>query len=154
MMLIRSFSHRRLQINEPIGALKRVCIHREVNSLTVIRSKTSPDRDGRLYGCPVELTLDLIGGKWKTILLARLKSGRLRYSELRRAVPDLADKVLTQRLHELQDAGLVLRIERQGAVHYSLSPQGASLAPALGQLYRWGETQGRRIGARFRAPAA
>lgn len=107
---------------------------------------------GRLYGCPVELALELIGGKWKTIILARLKGERMRYGELRRAIPGLADKVLTQRLHELENAGLLGRDEDGGAVRYFLSPRGESLAPALEQLYMWGENQGRLIAARFRTP--
>lgn len=53
-------------------------------------------RRARLYGCPVELTLDLIGGKWKTVILARLKQAPMRYGELRRAVPGLADKMFTR----------------------------------------------------------
>jgi DNA-binding HxlR family transcriptional regulator len=106
----------------------------------------------RLYGCPVELTLALLGGKWKTIILARLKGKRLRYAELRRMIPNLADKVLSQRLYELEDAGLVKRHKESDVMRYALSPLGESLAPALTQLFVWGEREGKRIGARFRAP--
>ncbi|TIT84977.1 MAG: helix-turn-helix transcriptional regulator, partial [Mesorhizobium sp.] len=52
-------------------------------------------RRGRLYGCPVELALDALGGKWKTVILARIKERPLRYSELRRMIPSLSDKMLT-----------------------------------------------------------
>jgi DNA-binding HxlR family transcriptional regulator len=107
---------------------------------------------GRLFGCPVELALSLIGGKWKTILIARLKQGPLRYSELRRMVPDLADKVLTQRLHELEGDGFVKRIpsSARGAVRYGLTERGSSLSPALEALYRWGERAADESGVRFR----
>jgi DNA-binding HxlR family transcriptional regulator len=110
---------------------------------------------GRLFGCPVELALSLIGGKWKTILIARLKQGPLRYSELRRMVPDLADKVLTQRLRELETDGFVERIpaSESGATRYSLTERGDSLSPALEALYAWGERAARETGVRFR-PAA
>lgn len=112
------------------------------------RGRASPR--GRLYGCPVEYTLDLIGGKWSTVVLARLKGERLRYGELRRAIPDLADKVLTQRLHGLEDAGLLTRDECDGIITYALSPLGESLSPALEQLYAWGERRGAEDGVRFR----
>jgi DNA-binding HxlR family transcriptional regulator len=109
-------------------------------------------RSARLFGCPVELALSLIGGKWKTIILARLKQGPLRYGELRRTVPDLAEKVLTQRLRELEADGFVTRVSAVGsrATRYTLSDRGRSLSPALEALYAWGERAARESGARFR----
>ena len=107
---------------------------------------------GRLFGCPVELALSLIGGKWKTILIARLKQGPLRYGELRRMVPGLADKVLTQRLRELETDGFVQRISASdgGALRYALTDRGTSLSPALEALYAWGERAAQENGVRFR----
>ena len=55
----------------------------------------------KFVSCPVELSLTLISGKWKPVLLAHLKEGPLRYGELRKLVPRLSDKMLTQRLAEL-----------------------------------------------------
>lgn len=81
---------------------------------------------------------------------ARLKGERLRYGELRKAIPDLADKVLTQRLRSLEEAGLLTRDERDGIVAYALDPFGASLSPALEQLYAGGEVHGGEAGVRFR----
>jgi DNA-binding HxlR family transcriptional regulator len=103
----------------------------------------------------VELALSLIGGKWKTILIARLKQGPLRYGELRRMVPDLADKVLTQRLRELESDGFVQRIPASGngATRYALTDRGISLSPALEALYAWGERAAQEQGVRF-SPAA
>ncbi|MER8732271.1 helix-turn-helix transcriptional regulator [Mesorhizobium sp. M1227] len=62
---------------------------------------------GRLYGCPVEFALDALGGKWKTVILARIKEQPMRYSDLRRLIPSLSDKMLTQRLAELVEIGFV-----------------------------------------------
>jgi len=59
--------------------------------------------------CPVALTLNLIGGKWKALILWNLLEGTMRYSELRRAVPDATPKMLTQQLRELEADGLVTR---------------------------------------------
>ena len=87
-------------------------------------------------GCPVELTLDRLAGKWKTILLARLKSGPQRYADLRASVPGLSDKVLTDRLHELRADGLVDQ-DPQGRYH--LSEEGETLRPVLQSLYDWGQ---------------
>ncbi len=90
-------------------------------------------------GCPVELALELLGGKWKPVILARLKAGPLRYGELRRLIPALSDKMLTERLADLQAQGLVERIA-EGA-GYRLTARGESLRPVLGALYDWGQTQ-------------
>jgi len=109
---------------------------------------------GRLFGCPAELSLDLLGGKWKTIILARLKGERMRYGELRRAIPDLTDKVLTQRLREMEQGGFLIREDADGAITYRLSPLAQSLTPALQTLYDWGEVQGTLAGARFHTESA
>ena len=98
-------------------------------------------------GCPTELALELLGGKWKMVILARLKDGPLRYGELRRLIPRLSDKVLTQRLADLQERGLVAREAAAGeAARYRLTPQARALRPLLQQLYDWGEAQARRLG--------
>lgn len=108
---------------------------------------------GRLFGCPVELALSQIGGKWKTVLIARLKQGPLRYSELRRMVPDLADKVLTDRLRELESDGFVKRIpaSARSTTRYTLTERGLSLSPVLEALYNWGQRAANDAGVRFRA---
>jgi DNA-binding HxlR family transcriptional regulator len=94
------------------------------------------------YGCPVELSLDLVGGKWCTVILAWLKEAPHRYGELRDRMPGLADKVLTQRLKELESRGLVAKTRRDkaGTGHaWQLTKRGESLRPALEALYAWGE---------------
>jgi len=105
---------------------------------------------GRLYGCPVELALDQIGGKWKTVVLSRLKIEPMAYSDLRRAIPGLADKVLTQRLKDLVADGFVERRRNEdGGAVYVLTAEGRSLTPVLEALYAWGLEAGERFGARF-----
>ncbi len=103
------------------------------------------------FGCPVELTLEVLGGKWKPVILAHLKDGALRYGELRARIPNLSDKVLTERLRDLEDRGLVARqstgsatrgAARRGErpqVVYRLTKRGHSLRPILTALYAWGE---------------
>ena len=95
----------------------------------------------RDYGCPVELSLDFVGGKWRTVILAWLKEAPHRYGELRKRVPGLTDKVLTQRLRELETLGLIAKqpVGRQRSTHvYGLTRRGESLRPVLDALYDWG----------------
>jgi DNA-binding HxlR family transcriptional regulator len=88
------------------------------------------------------LSAILLGGKWKTVILARLKERPLRYGELRRLIPRLSDKVLTERLAQLQQQGLIMRTEAGGAAgRYRLTGEGERLRPLLQQLYDWGQTQ-------------
>lgn len=105
---------------------------------------------GRLYGCPVEFALDALGGKWKTVILARIKQP-LRYSELWRTIPSLSDKMLTQRLADLVDIGfVVLEASPDGKGRYTLTDRGRDLAATLQALYDWGDVHGRAVGVRFR----
>lgn len=102
----------------------------------------------KIYGCPVELSLDLLGGKWKPVILARLKDRPLGYGELRRLLPLLSDKMLTERLKELEDRGLTRREAIAGAgerSRYRLTERGESLRPVLQALYDWGEVAAREF---------
>jgi DNA-binding HxlR family transcriptional regulator len=93
------------------------------------------------YGCEVELALEFVGGKWKTVILAYLKEEPHRYRDLRTRIGGISDKVLTERLKDLEQLGLVEK--RPGAADggskvYHLSDRGESLRPVLDALYRWG----------------
>lgn len=95
----------------------------------------------RPYHCPVELAMDVIGHKWTAVILSHLKEGVHRYGELRRRMPDVSEKMLTQRLRELERARLVTRTVHDGVpapVSYRLTDEGVSLAPVLQSLYDWG----------------
>ena len=106
------------------------------------------------YGCPVELTLEFVGRKWRTVILAWLKEAPHRYGELRRRVPGLSDKVLTQRLKELESLGLIARRPgRQRATHvYELTARGESLRPVLDALYAWGHSMAPALKVRVGPP--
>ena len=104
------------------------------------------------YGCPVELAIEFVGGKWKTVILAWLKEGPHRYHELRARMPGVADKVLTERLKDLEQLGLVGKtpINDLGSVCvYHLTERGESLRPVLEALYAWGETIGSDLPVTF-----
>jgi DNA-binding HxlR family transcriptional regulator len=102
----------------------------------------------KTFTCPTEFTLRVLGGKWKTVILCFLKIRPLRYAELRKLIPALSDKVLSERLGELVDTGLVSRqtIGKEKAEVYKLSARGQSLSNVLDGLYRWGETHADEFG--------
>lgn len=92
--------------------------------------------------CPIEKTLRMIVGKWKTILLWHLSSGKKRYGELKKLVPGVSEKMLIQSLRELEKDKLVLRkvyLEIPPKVEYILSKRGKSLSPLICALNTWGE---------------
>lgn len=93
------------------------------------------------YQCSMELTLDLIGGKWKSLILWHLGDTTLRFSELRKTIPQITPKMLTQQLRELEESGLVSRYiytQIPPKVEYSLTPAGKSLLPILATMCEWG----------------
>ena len=98
-------------------------------------------RLAKRFGCPVELSLELLAGKWKPVILARLKERPYRYSELRKLIPTLSTKMLTERLRDLEVQGLVERRGIAGKPHsvYRLTARAESLKPVLQALYEWGK---------------
>ncbi|AMK09863.1 MAG: winged helix-turn-helix transcriptional regulator [Pseudodesulfovibrio sp.] len=94
------------------------------------------------YYCSVELTLQVIGGKWKPIIMHRLGSeGTLRFSEVKRSIPNITQKMLTQQLRELESDGVVLREvypQVPPKVEYSLTDLGRSVMPVIASLSEWG----------------
>lgn len=93
------------------------------------------------YQCPVEATLELIGGKYKALILFHLIGGAQRFNELGRLVPRATPKMLTQQLRELERDGLVIRTVYPilpARVEYTLSERGRSFAPILNAMCEWG----------------
>ena len=91
--------------------------------------------------CPVEATLDLIGGKYKALILWHLSDGVLRFSELRSRIPKATPKMLTQQLRELETQALIHREVYPvipPKVEYSLTETGRSLMPILVAMRDWG----------------
>jgi DNA-binding HxlR family transcriptional regulator len=101
--------------------------------LSKIKAKT--------YQCPLSLSIDLIGGKWKSIILWQLREKVLRFSQLKRRLPGITQKMLTQQLRELESDGLIARVvypQVPPKVEYSLTEYGQTVLPVLRLMFKWG----------------
>lgn len=91
--------------------------------------------------CPVSTLLELIGGKWKPVILYCLRQDTRRFGEIAVRIPSISRKVLTDQLRELEEAGLIKREafkEIPPRVEYSMTDLGRSLAPILDAMEKWG----------------
>ncbi|MFN3613225.1 MAG: winged helix-turn-helix transcriptional regulator [Rubrimonas sp.] len=96
--------------------------------------------------CPVESTLSVIGGRWKPLILYHLRDRPRRFNELRRLMPKVTQRMLTQHLRELEADGVVIRDVRDQVpphVEYSFSAKGRSLLPILDAMADWGRSNRR-----------
>ncbi|MFC5823645.1 winged helix-turn-helix transcriptional regulator [Nonomuraea insulae] len=103
------------------------------------------------YFCGIDAAMDVVAGKWKSLILWELHNyGTRRFAELRRGLPGVSEKMLIQHLREMEEDGLVHREvyrEVPPKVEYSLTEHGVSLNAALAPLGRWGTERMQRIGA-------
>ncbi|WP_076858677.1 winged helix-turn-helix transcriptional regulator [Bradyrhizobium mercantei] len=93
--------------------------------------------------CPIEEVMQMLSGRWPTLLIYYLKQGTKRFSDLRRDNPTISHKMLTLELRKLEDAGIVERSEFEGyplRVEYQLTPAGHRLVPLIDALGDWWET--------------
>ena len=96
----------------------------------------------KVVGCPVETAIEIIGGRWKVLILQELFGGTRRFSELHRALSGVSHRTLTQQLRELESRGIVRRkVHRQvpPKVEYSLTPIGETLKPVIAVMHEWAE---------------
>ncbi|WP_026471003.1 winged helix-turn-helix transcriptional regulator [Alkanindiges illinoisensis] len=92
-------------------------------------------------GCPVEGVLEIIGGKWKGVILYHLLDETLRFNEIRRRLPGITQRMLTNQLRELEASGIVFRqvyAEVPPKVEYYLTSKGKTLAPIIRAMELWG----------------
>jgi DNA-binding HxlR family transcriptional regulator len=102
-----------------------------------------------IYHCPLDVTMSIIGKKWVTLIMWYLKDGVLRNGELLRLIPQITQKMLTQRLKELEHADIVNRkmySQIPPKVEYSLTPRGLELLKVFDCLASWGEAYANSYG--------
>jgi DNA-binding HxlR family transcriptional regulator len=102
------------------------------------------------YHCAMDITMDYIGGKWKTVVLWYLRKDKKRYGELRKLIPDITERMLSIQLKQLEEDGLVKRevfTEKPPLkVEYSLTDFGKTLIPVIEAIALWGRTLGEEKG--------
>jgi len=100
--------------------------------------------NGKEFPCCASLTMGVIGGKWKTVILYHLMDSSLRYSELRKAMPTVTERTLSLQLKKLEIDGIVKRSvyykKPPLKVEYSLTPLGVTLLPVIRAIVDWGES--------------
>lgn len=105
----------------------------------------------------VSTTLDIIGGKWKILILYHLCAGTQRFNELRRLLPDITQRMLTLQLRELEDDGIVHREvypQVPPKVEYSLTEFGTTLMPVIDVMHAWGEQYAGECAKHRKSPQA
>jgi DNA-binding HxlR family transcriptional regulator len=98
-------------------------------------------KNGKTYHCPVEAALEVIGGKWKPLILWALGDNVMRFNELQKGLPGVNSKMLTKQLRELEQDGIILRTiypEVPPRVEYTITDFGRTLIPILQALCNWG----------------
>jgi DNA-binding HxlR family transcriptional regulator len=108
------------------------------------------------HACAVEAFLDVLGGRWKGMILFHLLPGTRRFGELRRLLPHVTQRMLTNQLRELEKDGIVARkvyAQVPPRVEYTLTPLGQKLSPILAQMAMWGDAYMRRYEAAKKAKA-
>lgn len=101
------------------------------------------------YSCPVEAAMDVVGGKYKAIIIYHLIDSTLRYNELQKEIPQATPKMLSQQLKELESDGIINRVLYPVVppkTEYSLTELGKTLVPIVRELCAWGENYFKLLG--------
>jgi DNA-binding HxlR family transcriptional regulator len=109
------------------------------------RRAAAPQDCPRPEDCPVQVTLDVLGGRWKPLALYHLRGGTRRFNELRRVMPGVTQRMLTATLRDLERDGVIRREifpEVPPRVEYTMTPLGESLRPILDAMAAWGSARG------------
>ena len=99
------------------------------------------DLHGETFHCALDVTMSFIGGKWKSVILWYLRNKTMRFSELKKQIPDITEKMLSLQLKALEESGLINRevfMEVPLKVEYSLTDFGKSLTPVVEMIAKWG----------------
>lgn len=103
---------------------------------------------GEEYSCPLELAMDVIGGKWKALIIFHLQNGALRSNDLQRRIEGISNKMFTQAVRELEKAGVIERTIYPVVppkVEYQLTDLGRSVLPNINDFTQWGRFVGQKV---------
>lgn len=109
-----------------------------------ILALSKEDFEKKFQSCPVTFTMNVIGGKWKPIIMTRIKMGINRFGLLQRSIPTISKQMLTAQLRELEEDGMINRkvfAEVPPRVEYSISEKGVGIFPILESMASWGKNQ-------------
>jgi DNA-binding HxlR family transcriptional regulator len=123
---------------------QKVCVMRKIKEA----STNNENRKTVMTDCPVSYTLDKMGGRWKPLILWHLRKEKKRYSELRKSIPAITEKMLIQHLKQLEEDQLIIRsvVEVMPPhVEYTLSKPGRELMSALNAMAAWGLKNSKRF---------
>ncbi len=105
--------------------------------------------NGEVFHCAMDVAMNYIGGKWKTVVLWYLLDKPKRFSELKRDIPDITEKMLSMQLRQLEKDGLLTRkiyAEVPPRVEYFLTKEGKTLIPMIKEIAEWGKYMGKKYG--------
>jgi DNA-binding HxlR family transcriptional regulator len=105
--------------------------------------------NGHIYHCALDITMSYIGGKWKSVVLWYLRKGTKRFSELKKHIPEITEKMLSLQLKQLEQDGIIGRTvypEVPPRVEYYLTAEGKTLIPMLEEMAAWGRKKGKKEG--------
>lgn len=105
--------------------------------------------NGRTYHCALDVTMDYIGGKWKSVVLWYLRKEKKRFGELKKHIPDITEKMLSMQLKQLEENGIVHREvfpEVPPRVEYSLTKEGRTMITMLEAMAEWGRNKAKKEG--------
>lgn len=112
--------------------------------------EVSIELNGKLYHCAMDITMNYVGGKWKTVVLWYLRNDKKRFGELRKLIPQMTERMLSIQLKQLEEDGLIRREvftdKPPLKVEYSLTDFGQSLRPLLEAVAKWGREVGQANG--------
>jgi DNA-binding HxlR family transcriptional regulator len=122
--------------------------------MIIDNEEQSFEHRGKIYHCALDITMDYIGGKWRSVVLWYLIRQRKRFSELKKLIPDITEKMLSLQLRQLEKDGLIQRHtfpEVPPRVEYSLTTSGQSLIKVLNEMATWGREKGFKEGKLVKA---
>jgi DNA-binding HxlR family transcriptional regulator len=122
--------------------MKNLSLHRTKSaSKRIAHNLTEVQFGGKTYHSALDITIEIIGGKWKALVLWNLRSGAMRFTELSKAIPGISEKMLSLQLKQLESDRVIQRevfAEVPPRVEYSLTEEGLTLLPMLEEMARWG----------------